>query len=107
MPKSLLLLPSKRRTAIENERMDSPQRTLTHRFLCLPFRHQFTVAKVMGVLTSAEVMMMKIDPDWIIKALFRRAYERGLLAQLWDETEKRHADPAAFNPFAGEAPSSS
>jgi len=62
----------------------------------LPFRHQITVAKNLDVLTDAD---RALSDEALFRLLFRRAAENGLLAKLWEETEKRHADPATFNPF--------
>ena len=40
-----------------------------------------------------------MSDEALLRVLFMRAAANGLLAKLWDETEKRHADPAPFNPF--------
>lgn len=72
------------------------ERRLTYRFLTLPFRHQIAVAQKLNVLTDED---RALSDEALFRELFRRAADRTLLGELWDETEKRHADPATFNPF--------
>jgi predicted phosphodiesterase len=72
------------------------ERRLTFRFLTLPFRHQIAVAQSLNVLTDED---RALSDEALFRELFKRATEKGLLAKLWEETEKRHADPAMFNPF--------
>lgn len=74
----------------------SRERRLTYRFLTLPFRHQISIANSLDILNDADGAL---SDQTLFRLLFRRAAERGLLQQLWDETEKRHDDPADFNPF--------
>lgn len=72
------------------------ERRLTYRFLRLPFRHQIAIANSLNLLTD-EDQVLSDEP--LFRELFKRATAGGHLAKLWDETEKRHADPAPFNPF--------
>jgi predicted phosphodiesterase len=72
------------------------ERRLTYRFLTLPFRHQIAIAYSLNVLTDED---RALSDEALFRELFERAAAKGLLAKLWDETEKRHADPAPFNPF--------
>lgn len=72
------------------------ERRLTFRFLTLPFRLQFSVATSLNVLTDDD---RALSDEALFQVVFLRAAERGLLGRLWEETEKRHADPATFNPF--------
>ncbi|HUW39425.1 MAG TPA: metallophosphoesterase [Rectinemataceae bacterium] len=72
------------------------KRRLTYRFLTLPFRHQIAVAQSLNVLTDED---RALSDEALFRELFKRAAESELLAKLWEETEIRHADPAAFNPF--------
>ncbi len=74
---------------------------LTYRFLTLPFRHQVAVANSLNLLTDKD---QALSDDPLFHLIFKRATAAGLLDKLWDEIEKRHVYPAAFNPFA--APSS-
>lgn len=85
-------------TAKDSDAMPAPnhERRLTFRFLTLPFRHQIAVANSLNVLTDEDGAL---SHEALFRELFRRAAEKGLLAKLWEETEKRHADPATFNPF--------
>ena len=69
---------------------------LTFRFLTLPFRHQIAIADSLNVLTDED---RALSDEALFAVLFKRVVANGLLAKLWDETEKRHADPAPFNPF--------
>lgn len=72
------------------------ERRLTFRFLTLPFRHQIAIANSLNILTDED---RALSDEALFRELFKRAAANGLLAKLWDETEKRHADPAPFNPF--------
>jgi predicted phosphodiesterase len=72
------------------------ERRLTYRFLTLPFRHQIAIANSLNLLTDED---QALSDEPLFRELFKRATAAGLLAKLWDETEKRHADPAPFNPF--------
>jgi hypothetical protein len=72
------------------------ERRLTFRFLTLPFRHQIAIANSLNVLTDDD---RALSDEALFGELFKRAAANGLLAKLWEETEKRHADPAPFNPF--------
>ena len=85
-------------TAKDTDAMPSPnhERRLTFRFLTLPFRHQIAIADSLNVLTNED---QALSDEALFRVLFKRAAEQGLLAKLWDETERRHADPAPFNPF--------
>jgi predicted phosphodiesterase len=84
----------------DSEAMPSPEhkRRLTYRFLTLPFRHQIAIAQSLDVLTDQD---RALNDEALFIELFKRAADNGLLAKLWDETEKRHTDPATFNPFEG------
>lgn len=73
-----------------------PERRLTFRFLTLPFRHQIAVAGCLNVLVDND---RSSSEEVLFHKLFERASAQGLLASLWAETESRHSDPAAFNPF--------
>jgi predicted MPP superfamily phosphohydrolase len=87
-------------TATESEAMPPPnhERRLTYRFLTLPFRHQIAIAQSLNVLTDDD---HALSDEALFRELFKRAVAAGLLAKLWAETERRHADPATFNPFEG------
>lgn len=85
-------------TEKDSDAMPPPnhERRLTFRFLTLPFRHQIAIADGLNVLTDED---RALSDEALFRELFKRAATNGLLAKLWDETEKRHADPAPFNPF--------
>lgn len=72
------------------------ERRLTFRFLTLPFRRQIAVADSLNVLTDDD---RALSDEALFRMLFKRTVENELLGKLWEETEKRHADPASFNPF--------
>lgn len=76
---------------------ESPQRRLSRRFLELPWLHQVAIAEAIGVRTNDD---RSLTDEAFALAVFNRAAAKGLLAQLWNETESRHPDPAAFNPWA-------
>ncbi len=85
-------------TAKDADAMPPPnhERRLTFRFLTLPFRHQIAIANSLNVLTDED---RALSDEALLLELFKRATANGLLAKLWEETEKRHADPASNNPF--------
>lgn len=85
-------------TAKDTDAMPPPnhERRLTFRFLTLPFRHQIAIANSLNVLTDDD---RALNDEALFRELFKRAAAKGLLGKLWEETEKRHADPAPFNPF--------
>ena len=85
-------------TAKESDAMPPPnhERRLTYRFLTLPFRHQIAIAQSLNVLTDED---RALSDEALFRELFKRAAVAGLLAKLWAETERRHNDPAAVNPF--------
>ncbi len=85
-------------SAKDSDAMPPPnhERRLTYRFLTLPFRHQIAVAQSLNVLTDDD---RALSDEALFRELFKRAAEKGLISKLWEETEKRHADPAPFNPF--------
>ncbi len=89
---------AKMTTTKDSDAMPPPnhERRLTFRFLTLPFRHQIAIADSLNVLTNED---RALSDEALFQVLFKRARDKGLLARLWDETEKRHADPAPFNPF--------
>lgn len=72
------------------------ERRLTYRFLKLAFRHQFDIAQSIDVLTDDDGRLS--DEDFF-REVFKRAKGEGLLARLWEETEKRYTDAALVNPF--------
>lgn len=76
----------------------NPERRLTYRFLTLPFRHQIAVAQSLDLLTDQD---RALSDSSLFHELFRRAREAGLLAKLWEETERRHPDNTEYNPFEG------
>lgn len=85
-------------TAKGTDAMPPPnhERRLTFRFLTLPFRHQIAIANSLNVLTDED---RALSDETLFRELFKRAAANGLLGKLWEETEKRHIDPAPFNPF--------
>ena len=85
-------------TAKDTDAMPPPnhERRLTFRFLTLPFRHQIAIANSLNVLTDED---RALSDEALFRELFKRATANGLLGKLWEETEKRQADPAPFNPF--------
>jgi hypothetical protein len=84
--------------AKDSDAMPPPnhERRLTFRFLTLSYRHQIAVAQSLNVLTDED---RALSNEELFRELFKRAAANKLLAQLWEETEKRHSDPATYNPF--------
>ena len=69
---------------------------LTLRFLGLPALDRYRIARSLGLAREGDDAL---PPDAAFLQVFRRASEEGRLADLWDETERCHDGPAAFNPF--------
>lgn len=76
----------------------SPERRMTYRFLTLPFRHQMAIAQALDLLTDEDQALAE---ELLFRVLFERAAKSGKLAQLWDETERRHDGTPGENPFSG------
>jgi predicted phosphodiesterase len=69
---------------------------LTFRFLTLSTLERYEIALRLALLCEGDDAL---PPNTLFLEVFRRAVEAQRLAELWDETEKRHHDPAPFNPF--------
>lgn len=69
---------------------------LAFRFLTLPFRKKYAVAKSLGILSDDDHHLTEGE---LFRKLLSEASKRNLLAKLWEETEKQHHDPATNNPF--------
>lgn len=77
--------------------MDASRR-LTHRFLTLPYHERIEIAQKLHLLQDEDNGVQDAE---LFKRFFRRAKERELLEQLWDEVERHHHDGRqAENPFA-------
>ena len=77
--------------------MFSPPRRLVYHFLDLPQHIQMEIAQGLGLLEDAD---RGLQEEKLFRDLFRRAAERGKLADLWSEVEKRHPDGVpGENPF--------
>lgn len=77
---------------------ESPYQRLVWRYLELHWREQFSITKELGLRADVE----PLSDEAANRLMFKRAHARGLLAQFWDEVERRHPDPADHNPFATE-----
>jgi predicted phosphodiesterase len=71
-------------------------RRLAFRFLTLSSLARYEIALKLGLLREEDDALPR---DKVFVEVFRRAVDAGLLAELWDETERRHDDPARINPF--------
>lgn len=72
---------------------------LVFRFLTLPTLDRYQIALRLGLLRDADD---SLPPNTLFLEVFQRAVEAQLLPALWDETERRHEDPAQINPFSSE-----
>ena len=72
-------------------------RRLTFRFLTLPSLVRYEISLKLGLLREEDDARSR---DALFLEVFKRAVQAGQLARLWEETEKRHKDPADHNPFA-------
>ena len=77
----------------------NPARRLTYRFLSLPYIARIRVAQTLGLLEEDD---KKVHEDAeLFKRFFRRAQEKKVLKQLWDEVEKYHGeDKRTENPYS-------
>ncbi len=77
--------------------MFSPPRRLAYHFLDLPQHIQMEIAQALGLLQDDD---KGLRDDKLFRSLFRRATERGKLADLWSEVEKIHPEgEPGKNPF--------
>jgi hypothetical protein len=74
---------------------DRTQR-LTFRFLTLSTLERYEIALKLALLREGDD---SLPPNTLFREVFRRAVDARLLAELWDETELRHDDPARINSF--------
>lgn len=72
------------------------QQRLTFRFLTLSTLERFEIALKLALLREGDDAL---PPSTVFLEVFQRAVEAQRLAELWDETERRHDDPARLNPF--------
>jgi predicted phosphodiesterase len=76
-------------------------RRLTFRFLTLSTLVRYEIALKLGLLREGDESLPR---DTLFLEVFQRAVDARLLAELWDETEWRHDDPARINPFRNSQP---
>lgn len=69
---------------------------LTFRFLTLSTLERYEIALKLGLLREGDD---SLPPNTVFLEVFQRAVDALLLAELWDETERRHDDPPRINPF--------
>ena len=85
------------KTKRESGHIVNPARTLTYRFLSLPYVSRIEVAQVLGLLEDYD---KGVRDGELFRRFFRRAKEKDILARLWNEVEVRHADGRySENPF--------
>lgn len=76
-----------------------PARTLTYRFLTLPYHERLAIAQKLHLLHDEDKSVQDEDAE-LFKRFFRRAREGNILGQLWDEVESHHHDGRnPQNPF--------
>ena len=75
---------------------DDDKQRLTFRFLRLPTLDRYQIALTLGLMREGDDAL---PPNTVFLEVFRRAVQAQRLADLWDETEQRHDDPAPTNPF--------
>jgi hypothetical protein len=69
---------------------------LTFRFLTLSTLERYEIALKLALLREGDDAL---PPNTVFIEVFQRAVDAQRLAELWDETERRHDDRAPFNPF--------
>jgi len=81
----------------EAGRIINPVRTLTYRFLSLPYVSRIEIAQSLGLLQDED---KGVKDRELFRRFFRRAKERNILRRLWDEIGGRHVDDRySENPF--------
>ena len=83
-------------TADSSPDTEGDKQRLTFRFLRLPTLDRYQIAMGLGLIREGDEAL---PPNTLFLEVFRRAVEARRLADLWDETEQRHDDPASTNPF--------
>ena len=83
-------------TKAEASTISEPKQRLTFRFLTLSTLDRYEIAMVLALLREGDDAL---PPNTVFLEVFQRAVEAQRLAELWDETERRHNDPARINPF--------
>jgi predicted phosphodiesterase len=78
-----------------------PKHRLTFRFLTLSTLDRYEIALKLGLLHEGDE---SLPPNTLFLEVFQRAVKARLLAELWNETEQRHDDPARINPFHNSKP---
>lgn len=89
--------PATQTTHNDHQTTDSDRtQRLTFRFLTLSTLERYEIALKLGLLREGDD---SLPPNTLFLEVFQRAVDARLLAELWDETERRHSDPARINPF--------
>jgi len=63
------------------------QRSLSYRFLMLPFRKQIAVARSLNVMTDEDLALSDAD---LFREIFKRARDAGLLQNFGEEIDRRY-----------------
>lgn len=79
-----------------NANSEDHKQRLTFRFLRLPTLDRYQIALKLGLMREGDDAL---PPNTVFLEVFQRAVDARRLADLWDETEKRHDDRAPLNPF--------
>lgn len=83
-------------TAEANSNGEDHRQRLTFRFLRLSTLDRYQIALKLGLMREGDDALL---PNTVFLEVFRRAMETQRLAELWDETERRHDDRTPTNPF--------
>jgi len=78
-------------------RMDDA-RTLTYRFLTLPFRKRMAVSLDLELIEEGDGALQDAE---LFSRVFRRAREKGLLGELWQKVAAAHGLLDEENPYVG------
>jgi predicted phosphodiesterase len=88
-------------TNAESTTESANKHRLTFRFLTLPTLDRYEIALKLGLLREGDDAQ---PPNTLFLEVFQRAVDAQHIAELWDETERRHNDPAHTNPFRNSKP---
>jgi GTPase-associated adaptor domain len=86
---------------ISSAASSDPAWTLAHRYLSLSYVRRMAIAQALKLLEDADE---GVPQNEVSRRVFRRARERGLLAELWDEVDQQGAWKQEANPFKSPQP---
>jgi predicted MPP superfamily phosphohydrolase len=81
---------------ISSAASSDPARTLAHRYLSLSYVRRMAIAQALALVADVDE---GVPQNELSRSVFRRARERGLLSELWDQVMQEGAWTPRANPF--------